>query len=191
MSSVSLCLSFQSLKNKQVEEMCLICRESFEPETSWGFFRRINVLGHDRHLFHPDCLKQWLYAEASCPTCRGRFSFESLKKVFEKFEESKILFKRKYAVILGSVATLSSLAGRLSFSSLPPIGFISMLSVFASFKEQDLVKSTAIACATLGLGAVGAAAGLETEGVMLSACFGASLADELLKTKALCYFYED
>jgi glycine/D-amino acid oxidase-like deaminating enzyme len=41
------------------------------------------------------------------------------------------------------------------------------------------------------MGAIGAAAGLESEGVMLAGLLGASIADELLKTKPIYTFFED
>jgi hypothetical protein len=187
MANFSLSLNFQFLKDTPLQEMCLICREPFEKETAFVFFKRFKVLGHDKHLFHPDCLKKWLQIEPSCPTCKGGFSLDSLKKVFDKFEESKTLFRRKCAIILGGVATVSSLASRLSFSSLPALGLVSFLGIAGSIKDKDVVKSTAIACATVGFGAIGVAAGFQTEGVLLSGCLGASLADEILKSRSITF----
>ena len=191
MASSSLTLHFQYLKTLALDETCPICRESFEAETTWGLFRKIKVLGHERHVFHPECLKSWLETDTSCPTCRGRFTIDSLKKVFTKFEVSKDLIKKQYGLILGGVATVTSLASRLSFSAAAPLSALSFLSFFATVKERDVIKSTAITCATLGMGAIGAAAGLESEGVMLAGLLGASLADELLKTKPIYAFFED
>jgi hypothetical protein len=191
MSVARICLDFQSLKLKTEDEICLICHDAFQTESSLFFFKKVRVLGHEKHLFHPECLRQWLEIDASCPTCRKSFSIESLKKVFGILEESKDILRRKYALIIGGVSAISSLAGHLSFSAIPPLGLVSILGVLVSFRDRDFVKSTAIACASLGLGAVGAAAGLEAEGIVISGCLGASIADELLKVKALHYFFEE
>lgn len=191
MASSSLTLHFQFLKTLALDEICPICRDSFQAETTWGFFRKIKVLGHEGHIYHPECLKSWLETDTSCPTCRGSFTIDSLKKVFMKLEVSKDLVKKQYGLILGGVATVSSLASRLSFSAAAPLSVLSFLSFFGTAQDKDVIKSTAIACATAGMGAIGAAAGLESEGVMLAGLLGASIADELLKTKPIYMFFED
>lgn len=45
---------------------CTICQEEFAPG------EKVCVLPRCKHMFHEDCLRDWIMSKGTCPLCRDR-----------------------------------------------------------------------------------------------------------------------
>ena len=61
LNKTPLTASFRA-KGTMTQEMCAICIEAFEEDTS------ITSLSC-AHVFHAHCIKSWFYTKLSCPVC--------------------------------------------------------------------------------------------------------------------------
>lgn len=58
-------LSYKRHESNATYKECVICSESFK-EGEWS--RELPACGH---VFHPDCIKEWLVNNPTCPICRA------------------------------------------------------------------------------------------------------------------------
>ena len=60
-----------AMRDHQLEDCCVICLNPYEKgeEVSWSMNNRCN------HLFHRECIVEWLVEHDDCPICRNNFLF--------------------------------------------------------------------------------------------------------------------
>lgn len=52
-------------RGKEAETMCVICTEEYKNKD-----KVIQLKCNDKHVFHEECIRQWIVKKAICPTCR-------------------------------------------------------------------------------------------------------------------------
>ena len=57
--------SFKDYVNKADIETCVICQMDFKDDEE---IAELNC--NDKHIFHSECIKEWLTHQMICPTCR-------------------------------------------------------------------------------------------------------------------------
>ena len=59
----------------KMKEGCVICMEDFADNSE----KRVAEL-HCKHIFHEECLKEWVKKNTTCPTCRAPIKNEDAEE---------------------------------------------------------------------------------------------------------------
>ena len=62
-NSTIACIPIHISRKEQKKEICPVCRENFEQDR---FYQQLSC----GHLFHSNCLGEWLSRNTNCPICR-------------------------------------------------------------------------------------------------------------------------